>query len=117
MEHGDTDTLLQLTDFFHVNNLLVHIEKDVATSHLIALSQHFSDLSTGLKSWRIPDPTLLAGTVSKNLSSNALVGEWSQCMPRNHNVLVSSPGTFTACHTPPPPPPSPMFSVYLLTSP
>lgn len=52
MGGGVLDTL---TDFLHTNNLSVGIVKAVATSHLTALSQHFSsyfsDLNTDARDW------------------------------------------------------------------
>ena len=41
LQDGVTDMFLQLTDYLHANNLSVAAVKEVATSHLTALSKHF----------------------------------------------------------------------------
>lgn len=59
IQDGVTDMFPQLTEFLHTNNLSVAIVREVVTSHLTALSKHFSlyfpDVNTDAWDW-VRDP-------------------------------------------------------------
>ena len=56
---GVTDMFPQLTEYLNANNLPVTVVKEVVTSHLTALSKHFtdyfSDVNTDAWDW-VRDP-------------------------------------------------------------
>ncbi|XP_060774418.1 SCAN domain-containing protein 3-like [Neoarius graeffei] len=67
LQDGVTDMFPQLTEFLLANNLPVTVMKEVATSHLTALSKHFtsyfSDVNTDAWDW-VRDPFAPAATYS-----------------------------------------------------
>ena len=68
-----TDMFPQLTDYLHANNLSVAAVKEVATSHLTALSKHFNsyfaDVNTDAWDW-VRDP-FAPGVTCSGLTSKA----------------------------------------------
>ncbi|XP_077100002.1 SCAN domain-containing protein 3-like [Siphateles boraxobius] len=64
---GVTDMFPQLTDYLNANNMSVAVVREVATSHLTALSEHFTsyftDVNTDAWDW-VRDPFAPAATCS-----------------------------------------------------
>ena len=73
LQDGVTDMFPQLTDYLHANNLSVAAVKEVATSHLTALSKHFksyfADVNTDAWDW-VRDP-FAPGVTCSGLTSKA----------------------------------------------
>ncbi|KAJ8348816.1 hypothetical protein SKAU_G00274050 [Synaphobranchus kaupii] len=74
LKDGVTDMFAQLTEFIHTNNLSLDVVREVASTHLTALSEHFSsyfsDVNTNDWDW-VRDPFAPAATPSSVLTGKA----------------------------------------------
>lgn len=65
IQEGITDMFPQLTEFLHTNNMSVATVREVVTSHLMSLSQHFSSYFSDVNTWDwVRDPFAPAATAN-----------------------------------------------------